>query len=162
LAAVVVAFIEELIFRGALFGILRKTLLWPVALVVSSAVYAAVHFLQKADPPGSIHWFSGLALLPHMLGNLTDAGALAPAFFTLLLAGAMLAFAYQKSGTLYLSIGLHAGWIFWLKSYRFITQETPGHAEAFWGSDKLIDGWLAVAVLGCTLLLMLAKARRKW
>ena len=47
-SAMVVAMLEELIFRGALFGILRKAWQWPVALAVSSAVYAAVHFLQRA------------------------------------------------------------------------------------------------------------------
>lgn len=74
---------------------------------------------------------------------------LVPAFFTLFVAGAILALAYQRTGALFVSIGLHAGWIFWLKFYGFLTVQTPGANPAIWGTDTLIDGWLALPVLGC-------------
>ncbi len=45
--AVIVAVIEEILFRGALFGVLRKAMPWPGALAVSSAVYSAVHFMFR-------------------------------------------------------------------------------------------------------------------
>ena len=148
--AAVVAAIEELIFRGALFGILRKTWPWPAALAVSSAVYASVHFLQKAVPLASIDWLSGIRVLPELFRVPLD--GLAPAFFTLLLAGAILALAYQRTGTLFMSIGIHAGWIFWLAAYRLVTREAPGATRAIWGSDKLIDGWLPFFVLALVLM----------
>ena len=158
-AAIVVAILEELIFRAALFGVLRKSFTVPAALVLSSAIYASVHFLQKAAPPAHIGWFSGLAVLPQMLRVPPDGLAPVPAFFTLLVAGAILALAYQRTGTLFRSIGLHAGWIFWLKSYGFLTRETPGAARAFWGGDRLIDGWLPLLILAAVLLLMLRRRR---
>lgn len=143
-SALIVAVLEELIFRGSLFGILRKATAWPIALVISSAVYALVHFLQGADSPGPVTWSSGLALLVRMF----DSGpALVPAVFTLFVAGAILALAYQRTGTLYYSMGLHAGWIFWLKSYGFFTVATPGASAAWWGGNRLIDGWLALPIL---------------
>jgi hypothetical protein len=147
--AAVVALLEELIFRGALFGILRKTLAWPAALAVSSAVYAAVHFLQKAPAPPPIDWLSGIRLLPELFRIPLD--GLAPALFALLLAGAVLALAYQRTGTLFMSIGLHAGWIFWLTAYRSLTREAPGASHLIWGGDKLIDGWLAFFILAAVL-----------
>jgi hypothetical protein len=150
-SATVVAFLEELIFRGALFGILRKTFAWPVALAASSAVYASVHFLQQAPAPPPIDWLSGIRLLPELFRGPQDGLGLVPAFFTLLLAGAILALAYQRTGTLFLSIGLHAGWIFWLSAYRLLTQERPGAPRTIWGSDKLIDGWLPFFILGTVL-----------
>jgi membrane protease YdiL (CAAX protease family) len=150
-SAAVVAVLEELIFRGALFGILRKTWKWPAALGVSSAVYAAVHFLQKGAAPPSVDWLSGIRLLPELFRLPPDGTGFVPAFFTLLLAGAILALAYQRTGTLFLSIGLHAGWIFWLTACRFLTVEPPGAARGIWGSDKLIDGWLAFCVLAVVL-----------
>jgi hypothetical protein len=154
--AAVVAMIEELIFRGALFGILRKTWPWPVALAVSSAVYASVHFLQKAVPVASIDWLSGIRVLPALFHIPLE--GLAPAFFALLLAGAILALVYQRTGTLFMSIGIHAGWIFWLAAYRLLTREAPGAARAIWGSDKLIDGWLPFFILA----LALAGVWRGW
>jgi uncharacterized protein len=146
LTAIIVPIIEELVFRGALFGILRKALSWPVALVLSSAVYALAHFIRTADLPGSIDWLSGLALLPKMFqGGMP----FIPAFFTLFVAGAILALAYQRTGALFFSMGLHSGWIFWLKSYGFLTGPAPGASPFIWGTDKLIDGWLALPALGC-------------
>jgi len=149
--AIVVAVLEELIFRGALFGILRKTLAWPLALAVSSAVYASVHFLHKAPAPPPIDWLSGIRLLPELFRSPPDGLALVPAFFTLLLAGAILALAYQRTGTLFMSIGLHAGWIFWLRAYGALTREAAGAWRPIWGSDKLIDGWLPFFILAVVL-----------
>jgi uncharacterized protein len=146
LAAIIVAILEELLFRGALFGILRKVLSWPVALVLSSAVYALAHFIQKADAPGPVNWLSGLALLPKMFQG---GPPFLPMALTLFVAGAILALAYQQTGTLFFSMGLHAGWIFWLKTYGFLTINAPGASPSIWGTDKLIDGWLALPVLVC-------------
>jgi hypothetical protein len=148
LAAAIVAVIEEILFRGAVFGVLRKAMPWPGALAVSSAVYSAVHFIQNVDQAGTIRWYSGLALLLEMFRH---GPPLVPTFFTLFVAGACLALAYQRTGALYFSIGLHAGWIFWLKSYKLVTQPAAGSNPAVWGTDKLIDGWLALAVLGVVL-----------
>ena len=141
ITAIVVAIIEETIFRAALFGVLRKCFSFPLALLLSSAIYASVHFLQKAAPPAHIGWLSGLAMLPQMLRGPPDGLPLVPTFFTLLVVGAILALAYQRTGTLFMSIGLHAGWVFWVKSYGFLTRQTPAAARAVWGGDKLIDGW---------------------
>ena len=52
---------------------------------------------------------------------------------------------------LHVSIGIHSGWIFWLKSYGFLTQEKPDANTWIWGSGKLIDGWIALLVLGLVL-----------
>jgi len=75
-----------------------------------------------------------------------------PGFFNLTLAGIMLGLAYQRSGNLYFSIGLHTGWIFWLKSYGLLTTPLATAHQTFWGTQKLIDGWLAMAVLACALV----------
>ena len=120
-AAVVVAVMEEILFRGGMFGGLRKFFYWPLALFVSSMIYALVHFLQRADFTGAVNWHSGLVLLPRMLGGFADFHALVPDFFNLTLAGVLLGLAYQRTGNLYFSIGLHAGWVFWLKTYGAFT-----------------------------------------
>src|SRR5579859_5448890 len=61
--AVVVAIMEEILYRGGVFGGLRKLFYWPLALVVSSMIYALVHFLHRADFNGVVNWHSGLFLL---------------------------------------------------------------------------------------------------
>ena len=151
-SAVVIAMIEEVLFRGALFGAIRTALSLPVAVIVSSVVYAFVHFFERPPAPEVVEWTTGVVTLGKMLVGFTEIGQLVPAFFTLLLAGAILALAYQYTGTLYFSIGLHAGWIFWLKMYRTTTTGNGQTPASFWGTGKLIDGWLAVATMGLLLL----------
>jgi hypothetical protein len=129
---------------------------WIAALAISSAVYSAAHFLQNTDQLGPVRWYSGLTLLLEMFRH---GPPLIPAFLTLFIVGACLALAYQRTGALYFSIGLHAGWIFWLKSYKLITQPTQGANLALWGTDRLVDGWLPVAILALVLCGMLVSGR---
>lgn len=158
-ASIIVPILEELIFRAALFGILRKTFAIPLAMILSSAIYASVHFLQKAPAPAHVDWLSGFQVLPEMFKPPPDGLPLVPALFTLFVAGMILALAYQRTGALFLSMGLHGGWIFWIKSYHFLTTDTPGASRAVWGSDKLIDGWLPFIILAALLLFMLRTRR---
>ena len=157
LTALVVSVLEEVLFRGALFGALRKAWSWPGALLVSSMVYAIVHFLESTKWTEPVTWLSGLAILPKMLRGFVDLHAVLPGFFNLTLAGAILAFAYQRTGNLYFSIGLHAGWIFWLKFYGAITRDSAGAPTWLWGTHKLIDGWLALPVLATTLFILVRR-----
>ena len=147
LTATVVAVLEEVLFRGAIFGALRKAFHWVKALIISSMIYALVHFMQSASPGGTVHWYSGLEILPQMLRGFADFHQLFPGFLTLTVAGLLLGLAYQRTGALYFSIGLHAGWIFWLKSYGILTRAAGSGQDWFWGKGKLIDGWLALGVM---------------
>lgn len=149
--AVVVGTLEEILFRGGIFGGLRRVLYWPFALFISSVAYALVHFLQSAESTGSVGWDSGLLLLPRMMSGFTDVHAILPGFFSLTLAGVLLGLAYQRTGNLYFSIGLHAGWIFCLKIYGQLTVQAPQAATWFWGGGKMTDGWLAFFALAVTL-----------
>jgi membrane protease YdiL (CAAX protease family) len=153
-AAVVVAFLEELLFRGALFGALRRSSGFVLALVVSSSIYALVHFLDRAASPPVVNWSAGFAVLGAMLRGFTEVQALVPGFFNLTLAGCALALAYERTGSLYFSIGLHAGWIWWLKTYGFLTRPVPGASDWLWGTNKMIDGWVALPVLATVCLLV--------
>lgn len=155
LTAVVVALLEETVFRGALFGALRRAHGWKPALALSGAVYAIVHFFEPVRWAGAVSWHSGLDLLPRMMRGFVDLDRVAPGFLILALGGVLLALAYQRTGNLWFSIGLHAGWVFWLKSYNAITDAVPGVPKEFWGTGKLYDGWFA-------LLLMAAAAPAVW
>ena len=83
--------------------------------------------------------------------------AVIPGFFNLTLAGILLAWAYQRTGNLYFSIGLHMGWIFWVKAYAIVTALTPGADKWWWGSGRMaiVNGWVALPVLIGTLLVFM-------
>jgi uncharacterized protein len=145
--AVVVAVIEETLFRGTLFGGIRRQHHWITALLLSSAIYAWVHFFRRPASPDVVTWTSGFHVLGQMLRGFVEIRSLVPGFFVLLLAGMILAMAYQRTNALWFSIGTHAGWIFWLKIYGAITTEMPTAHHSFWGSSKLTDGWAAAIIL---------------
>jgi membrane protease YdiL (CAAX protease family) len=150
-SAIVVAVLEETLFRGGIMGGLRRVYgVWP-ALVMSSAIYAAVHFFGRAAATVDVHWYSGFVVFGQMLGGFTDLRALFPKFICLILAGGMLGWVYVRTGSLYAPVGLHAGWIFWLKSYRHFFGGTAGGGDWFWGSRELVDGVMAVILLAACL-----------
>lgn len=150
-SATVVSLLEETVFRGALFGGLRRAGSWKAALAASSTVYALVHFFDKPESPAAVNWLSGWVTLGGMCRGFVDGERLVPGFFNLALAGVILGLAYHRTGSLAFSIGLHAGWVFWLKSYGFLTTATAAGGAWVWGTRRLIDGWLAGVVLAGTL-----------
>jgi uncharacterized protein len=161
LTALLVAPIEEFLFRGVLFGALRKTFHPSAALVLSSLIYAGLHFLQPVAPLEQIDWSSGFVVLFRMLEGFGDLDRLIPGLLNLTVAGLILGLAYQRSGTLHYSIGLHAGWIVWLKTFEFITRGAGTERGWVFGSGKLIDGWLASGVLVCLLVFISRSARQE-
>ena len=145
-SAVLVSVLEELLFRGTLFGALRRQHDWRFALVMSSAVYAVVHFFQRVKSPSWITWTSGLDQLGGMMGGFVHFEMLVPGFLSLTLAGMALGVAYHRTGNLYFSIGLHAGWIFWLKAFNLCSDPGSASKGLFKISKNLYDGWLGFAV----------------
>jgi membrane protease YdiL (CAAX protease family) len=162
LAGVAVSVIEELLFRGAIFGAFRKVMHWSVAALISSSIYAILHFLKRVDDMAADHWYSGLVVLGHMFSGFANWQEVIPGFFNLTLAGMLLALAYQKSGNLWFSIGLHGGWIFWRRAYGALTDQprVDGVAVAsspyewFYGTKTMTDGWLAALVLLAALVIL--------
>lgn len=147
-AAVVVSTLEEVLFRGAIFGGLRRSLGWRNALLASSVVFALVHFLERSGSPEKVVWTSGFLVLGQMLSGFARFQQFIPGFFNLFLAGGILCLVCQRRETLYGAIGIHAGWIFWLKSYGFFTTPAAGANTWWWGSAKMIDGWGGCFFLG--------------
>ena len=67
-----VAVLEETLFRGGVFGGLRRVFYWPFALILSSMIYSLTHFLEGADYHSKVMWVSGLELLPRMFASDTS------------------------------------------------------------------------------------------
>jgi membrane protease YdiL (CAAX protease family) len=86
-----------------------------------------------------------------LLPQLFDFHPFIPKFLSLTLAGAILALAYQITGNLYFSIGVHAGWVFVLQIYGRLTMPSPATTPSFWGTGQMVDGWLTFSALVITL-----------
>jgi uncharacterized protein len=150
LSAVVVAFLEEILFRGAIFTALRRTWNDAVALWASSGIYAIMHFFARPADPARIEWYSGFTVLGGMLRGFTEFQTVVPGFLSLTLLGVIFALAFKKTGVLWLPMGIHAALIFWVKLFGSGTNPAPEANVWFWGTEKLVDGWF------CFILLSLA------
>lgn len=114
ISAAVVGVLEESLFRGGLLMLFRRSMSSFGALWTSSAVFAAVHFI-KPDPSVKIQtvaWNSGFLLAPHAFHQFAEPVLLASSFLTLLVFGWILGWAVERTGALWMSIGLHSGLVF--------------------------------------------------
>ncbi len=161
-AAVAVAFLEEALFRGALLGVLRRSAaIWPAQLFLAG-IFALVHFLKPPENRaaveaslGEINLLSGFQLLPHMFWQFTDFWLLLGGFSTLFAVGLILGLARERTHSLWLPIGLHAGWVFGMKAFGAWT--TPVGVSALpWIGPNLLVG---LAPLGAVVVTGLIVAR---
>ncbi len=118
-SAVVVSLLEEGLFRGAFLGLLNRTMRPFLSLFAVSSIYSVVHFLKPDKEPVTdavITWTSGFPLLlealePFKFHNLSEFLIFFGGFATLFAVGWILGWTRLKTGSLWMAIGLHAGWI---------------------------------------------------
>ena len=111
--SIAVPFIEEAFFRGIVLGVLLRTGRKYMAIFAVSAIFAAVHFLKAPERTSEIvTWTSGFSSIAHAFDGIGDPTMVALALATLFFIGWILADARVLTHSLWLSIGLHAGWIF--------------------------------------------------
>lgn len=153
LSAILVAMIEEWLFRGAIQGVVQRTTTDEFAIVAVALLFAAIHFLKPPEhtvAATAVHWWSGLALVPQAFWQFERPGLVLGGFTTIFLVGSILGFARCRTRSLWMPIGLHAGWIFGKMSFSKMTKRTA-EAWPWFGPDMLVG-------LGPVLILLAAGA----
>jgi membrane protease YdiL (CAAX protease family) len=147
LSAVVVALLEEGLFRAGILGLFRRTLRPWTAVFATSAIFSAVHFLKPDDTVQVAHvgWLSGFALVPHVFHQFTEPMALLSGFTTIFVLGLMLADVTVRTRSLWLAIGLHAGVVFAKMSFSKFTKREDAYPP--WIGESLELGLVPVFVL---------------
>ncbi len=113
LTAAIVPLLEETLFRGLFLGVLLRGTRPLAATLLSSGIFSIVHFLKAPDQTTvSVGWTSGFTSLAHSFDQFAEPMLLLAGFTTLFLIGVVLAHARLRTQSLWLPIGLHAGWIF--------------------------------------------------
>src|SRR2546423_951098 len=153
LAAAFVPVIEEAFFRGLVLGALLKTGRQTMSIFLTSALYSIVHFLKAPDATSvDVTWTSGFNSIGHAFGQFTDPLLVGAGFTTLFLVGWILAEARLLTRSLWLPIGLHAGWILTAGAFNKIALRQQMILP--WLGKNLLVGLVPLAVAGLTLLLM--------
>jgi len=154
LAAIAASTIEEIFFRGIFFQGLREDLGRLRGYLSASFFFSVIHFVRPANHAVLIDadpW-AGIRHLVSSFHPFLDPGPLLPGFVGLFLIGVILCYAFERTGTLYLSIGLHAGWIFGLKTVRVFGDYARNDLSWIFGSSdpKIVSGaatWLGIVLL---------------
>jgi membrane protease YdiL (CAAX protease family) len=155
LTALRVGFFEEVFFRGVIFKGLLENARPATAFAAANLFYAAVHFFK---PPEKfvvigLDLLAGVRYVGECLRPFLDPGELLSGFIGLFIIGLVLSYAFFCTRTLYLSIGLHAGWVFALKIMRVFGDFERGDLGWAFGSTdpKIVSGvatWIGIAAVG--------------
>ncbi|MFV0336969.1 MAG: lysostaphin resistance A-like protein [Chthoniobacterales bacterium] len=149
--AAVVACLEEFFFRGVLLGLAVHSFGKFKGALFSAVIFAVVHFLRPARLPDAapVDWESGWSQLLSFTHGLPAFYLLVFGFAALLLSGLILAWATLKTKSLFLPIGIHAGWVFGQQSLQVIGKLTasPNTAELPWVGPNLVSGAVPTGLL---------------
>lgn len=113
--ALALAVVQEFLFRGIAMGVFLRAMRPAAALGLSAVLFALVHLL---NPPPGVNVLDpeaagvGFELLRKIAAQFSEPRVVLGTFAPLLALGGVLAFARWKTASLWLPIGLHAGWIF--------------------------------------------------
>jgi membrane protease YdiL (CAAX protease family) len=139
-----IGFMEEIFFRGYLLQSFQENMSLPKAVCVCSLIYSMLHFF-KADV------FVSTGFQP-FVGFVTIAQFFKPIFFEffkhlpsiigLFLVGVVLSYAFIRTKSLYLSIGLHAGMVFMMKTDSLFLVRVREKQGWLFGNSTLVTGIL--------------------
>jgi uncharacterized protein len=153
LAAISVPFIEETFFRGIVLGILLRTSRKLLSIVAVSGLFAAVHFLKGSErEPTIVTWTSGFQSIGDAFAGFGDPMMVLAAFATLFLIGCILADARVLTRSLWLPIGLHAGWIFASGTFSWLARRQM--VALPWLGKNLLVGVIPLGLAAVTWVLM--------
>lgn len=121
LSGFTVSFLEEFLFRGAVLMILCHALGNRPGLWWTTGIFAILHFLKPpladALPDAAVTWTSGLWVITQLFRGFGTWENVIGEFLILAAVGWVLARARLASGGLWVSIGLHAGWVAGMKYF---------------------------------------------
>jgi membrane protease YdiL (CAAX protease family) len=124
-----------------------------MSILTTSAIFSIVHFLKAPEHTSTIvTWTSGFNSIAHSFLQFADPIMLSSAFLTLFLIGWILADARALTRSLWLPIGLHAGWIFAAGAFNRIAHR--GMLELPWLGKNLLVGIIPLVIAGLTWLIM--------
>lgn len=162
-----VGFLEEFVFRGALHAVLAKLLKPRVLFSVIAVFFALIHFFNAPKTltvpevtAGTGFWMVG-AIFEHFFSQFANPYFLFAEFAVLLAIGLVLGYTRMKTKSLWLGIGLHAGWVFGVKTLSSTTSRSFAPSEMMpWLGGSLRVGavsCIVVSLTGLFLVLWLKK-----
>lgn len=164
--ALLVGVFEETLFRGLLFGILRRGLGFWGGAVLASVIFSALHFAPPSPLRGVVygHWYSGFSMAPYLFGSFGFNYHSYPFCLTLFAMGLALCVFYGRYGSLYFVMGLHSGWVWIIAVGSEVFERNIQRLPFLFGKSEVVSkSWIALFTIALFLLwgLALRPARRE-
>lgn len=160
--ACLISLFEETLFRGFIFRGLMKDLSVTISIIAGSLFYAVLHFFsfKVLVNTGSLP-FAGFSTLKHFfIPVISEFNLVLPHVIGLFIVGVIFSWAYLHTKSLYLPIGLHAGWVFGVKLNRFILDHNHDMSTWFFGDGNIVSGIFGwVFLIGILFVLKMIVAR---
>lgn len=165
LAGLVVATLEEIVFRGLVFRMFYTAVKPLAAIILSSAFFAILHFKTPESSLGDLAP-SAIGLTEAFFVAWETAAALVTRFdlsylLAIFLVGVVLHQVFLLTNNQWANIGIHAGWVATIK-LGMLTFANGDATNAFTGTTAIADGyWVSVVLLIFVALFGLQLKRRK-
>jgi membrane protease YdiL (CAAX protease family) len=150
IGGLLIGLLEEVFFRGALFGAIKRAEGLRAAVVWSALLYAVLHFMKPHDLPEGMafDWDGTWSMFAGVFTGVFDWRHL-DSLVALFAVGVFLALVRERTGHIGWCIGLHAGWVFVIQVSRRVTDGEDTAALAFLAGDyDGVIGWLAAVWIG--------------
>lgn len=134
-SAMVIGWFEETAVRGILFRTLARAWSLVPAMLVSSLLFSALHFLKAsrgAFGEGPV-WVQTGEVLWSALTNPARTSAFVPRFLNLTLMGVVLCLFVHRTRTIWVAAGTHAAWVWVRQANELLTAAVPGAAGPWVG-----------------------------
>lgn len=160
--SILVSFLEETLFRGALLLALKpylkgKIFIWAVLI---SILFGAGHFIQGRDLGGAVHGWSGFEQWGEIFTFSSADADTWLRFLSLVLVGFSLSCLTIRRHSLWPAIGLHAGWVVVMRLSDRVTSN-PDKLWTIWFGRDVATGIPALILLGTMTMLILCMRQRE-
>lgn len=158
--AAAVSLIEEFLFRCVFLGLCLMAMGRVAALCFSSFFFAAVHFLKTSRQPldTPVTWTSGFEQLPLLFSSAPPWPLLGWGFASLFVAGLLLGWSTLHTRSLFLAIGLHAGWILGQQGMQVLGRFQPKPPDSLlpWVGPNVVSGAVPTGLVPLAVLIFTA------
>ncbi|MCU0856947.1 MAG: CPBP family intramembrane metalloprotease [Pontiellaceae bacterium] len=159
ISGLAVGLFEEILFRGFVFGSLRNSLGLIPAIIFGSLFFSSVHLMRPLNPAVLNQWNSGFLLFNDLFARASktlwqEAG-------TLFFMGVILSVICHWTKSVYVAIGLHAGWVWVMMFFRLFMDNQNTRIGLFGTTDWISKSWIGTG-FSIVFLLVIFLLHKKW
>ena len=159
LGGLFIGFFEEILFRGYIQNALKKSLGLIPAILIGSVFFSIVHFMRPLDPEVMDTWYSGFLLFGNLFARAGD--SFLQEACTLFCMGTVLATLSYWMKSVYVAIGLHAGWVWVMMYFRLFTENQENMLWLYGDNDWVSKAWIG-PMMAVLVWISVFLTRKKW